>query len=82
MKTARQRAPANAGENMNEKEAKKAIRGAWTDGDYGLYEGKRHVRIHKNGTVERYGQMPNSQEIGWWFAGYLKDYMSGKRIID
>jgi hypothetical protein len=30
-------------------------------------------RLHRDGRVSAYGRMPNSAEIGWWFAGYDKD---------
>jgi hypothetical protein len=33
--------------------------------------GKRCYRIRKNGTVDVYGQMPNSTVMGWWYYGSI-----------
>lgn len=56
---------------------KKMIRKAWNKPEYG-----NKVRITRDDKVERYGQMPNTTQRGWYFAGYLSEYITGSRIIE
>jgi hypothetical protein len=38
--------------------------------------GKGRFRIRTNGTVDVYGQMPNSNVTGWWYYGETDQAMS------
>lgn len=43
--------------------------------EWALARGERY-RICRDGQVHVYGQMPNSIETGWWYAGYKQDLLA------
>lgn len=49
---------------MNEKKIRAILRDTF---------GNRSYRITRDSEVHVYGQMPNSEEVGWYFFGHLED---------
>jgi hypothetical protein len=46
------------------------------------YSGAQRIRITRNGELHIYGQMPNSSKVGWWFAGFADNILSGSETAE
>lgn len=42
--------------------------------------GARRYRITRDAEIHVYGQMPNTNIVGWWFFGYVEDRGSARDL--
>lgn len=49
--------------SRREREIAKKVVGQWA--------GVEKTRCTRDGGIDAFGKMPNSEEVGWWFAGWV-----------
>ena len=56
---------------MTENEIRKMLRELYSS---------RQYRITRTGQIDAYGQMPNSNVVGWWLFGWVGDSITEERL--